>query len=292
MEAMFDRLKKAWPRYAYGMEPLAFGASGLALGNDEIVRKIIFRPANRVDEERALVLMEHEVHILRTFQTHAPRVVEVPVLIGEPEPMTDVEFMSMYEMTRLKGMPYNAIPEQDATPEANKALYKSAGILTARFHAGISHLDFGTSKGRGGWHGNEIIRVDSLGDEINDELMVADRLLKATMVDGNVHGDINGGNVITRGSEANGLIDFTYTGRSKNIFTDMFTLDKAYQAAFVEGYGQEYGQDIQSSVDAASLCVWASMLLHNHSTEADIQNANRNIPEIIERLQPALEPFR
>ena len=289
LHEIFNALNAKMPHLLKGMDPLGMGANAITVANEHTVRKILFSPKDEETKNRQ-ALLEQEVRAMRAFQNHRIEDVEVPVLLTEPETINHEDFIAFYDMTRLHGKSFSYAPAIHESPTHHQKAYQSAGELLAHFHKGAEGLDLGKSIGTGGWHGYEVAAVPELGEAINKSLAAADIFLKQNLKAGNAHGDVNMGNILFRGEKTTGLIDFSFSGHAHNIYTDMWTLPRDFQDDFMEGYERIAGGQLKDVVDATKLSIWVSGYNEQRNPADYRALAEKNIKEILIRLEPSLRP--
>ena len=263
------------------MQPLGHGHFGIAVGNDDTVRKILFHPDHGTKEE-SLTMFTREADILQGLAGQDLRGVEVPALIKPPELIDHQDFIATYSMTRVHGRTYPMMPENDADMLDYADKYKRAGALLARFHQAIEKMPLGQAIGRGPLEGDSIIGVPALGKEINRKLVLANEYLQEHIKGGNIHGDTHLNNVIERDGRSVGLIDFGGTGHVKNRMLDFWIIPEQFSDEFIEGYERESAQNVAMMAHATNLSMWTHIFPENKPL------ATAKIDRLLQKMVPIL----
>ncbi len=282
LQEVFEKVRTALPDLSGDMRPLGHGHFGIAIGNEETVRKILFRPDNGQDENHSLQTFTREADILRGLAGQNLEGIEIPALIKPPELIDHRDFMAVYSMSRVQGQTYPMMPENEALTEAYRDKYKNAGVLLAKFHRVTQDLSLGNAMGRGPLEGDSIVQVPALDKRTNEKLALANEYLQANIRGGNIHGDPHLNNVMERGGKAVGLIDFSHTGHVKNRMLEFWIVPEQYSEEFIEGYERESGEAVAMMAHATSLSMWTHIFRENQSL------ATEKIDRLLQKMSPVL----
>lgn len=288
LHELFNKARAALPDIIGDMGPLGFGNFGIAVGNKDVVQKILFRADDEEGREISLRGFQHEAAILKKFAGQDFEGVEVPVLIKPPTLIDHKDFMANYTMTRLHGNtnPMMPVNENEASLYPDK--YRSAGALLARFHKVIRNIDMEDALPMGPLEGTSVAHVPFLDEDTNNGLEKANRYLITHMKAGNIHGDTNLGNILERDGVAVGLIDFSHTGRVKNMMTEFWIAPTQYNEHMIEGYERESGEKIGAIVTATSLSMWSHAILNPENTNEARDLIQDKMQGLLMKMVPVL----
>ncbi len=282
LTAVFEKVREALPDIVGDMQPLGHGHFGIAIGDKDKVRKILFRPDYESGSEQSLQMFTREARILQGLAGQDLGGIEVPALIKSPELIDHRDFIAAYTMSRVHGRTYPMMPENDAMADVYPDKYRNAGTLFAKFHRVTQCLPLGDAIGRGPLAGDSIIQVHSLDKDTNKKLAAADQYLQENIKGGNIHGDTHLNNVIERDGMATGLIDFSHTGYVKNRMMEFWIVPEQYSANFIEGYERESGEAVAMMAHATSLSIWTHIFRENEPL------ATAKIDKLLQKMSPVL----
>lgn len=257
----FKKLQRNLPHIAADTKLVGSGHFGLVVEHsDGTLSKIFRRPDDPYDLEFFLHNMYAETSTLSILQAASIPNIDLPVLIGEPDTLYHPDYSAHYKMTRING----TCATFNTTKTAYfQSLYESAGNLLGRFHQAADQMPFNNPHPHYFQYDCAIAPVPSLPSKTNKALEIANDYLQANKKGGVIHGDYHFGNILTRDGIATGLLDFSFTGRAKNIYTDFWRVgvDDPFFPDFIRGYEQASGEAVNMHlVHATHLSLWASML--------------------------------
>lgn len=256
----FDQAAKVFPDLTANAAPLNYGTFGVTLEYpDSTVRKILFYHSEHPQTQKmAEDGFKREVDTLKILSSSAAAGF-VPELLEEPEHYDpDTGFMGSYLMTRMNGTTPTWREDKIARTLQRydfKRMAQSAGALLGRFHNATENTGEikPPSKGLERHYGHKIPRLPTLSDEENDQLMRVNDYLAGHLIEGTVHGDLHGNNIVVDSNGiATGLIDFARTASNGNIYYDFASVPKAYLDDFVCGYKTQRELDFDHRIVIAT----------------------------------------
>ncbi len=251
----FNKVCVSFPVFTKEAKPLGIGGFGIVIEhNDQTLTKILFKPGkewgNYADKA-----FKNESDVMRLFTDNPLNGLNHPLLIDEPNVMeNDEKYLGHYRMTHLEGHIISLhAPPNKVEPSILKRAHKSAGRMIAKFHREARKLPFEKLKQPPGHDGDEIKQISTLPAKTNEALAKANIYFQANKKEGIVHGDFHDGNILfDDDQEAVGLIDFSNTGRHKNIFVDLADMNEDYDEDFIQAYEDESGETIDRHMITAT----------------------------------------
>ncbi len=257
----FRELQRSLPELAGGTRLVGGGHYGLVVEHsDGTVSKIFRRPDNPYDLEFFLHSVYAETHALNLFGQHSIQDIDLPSLIGEPDTLYHADYIAHYRMTRVSG---DGAKYDFSKTTYMQTLYQSAGNLLGRFHKAASDVPFTNLPPRHFQYDCAIFEVPTLPHETNKALRIANDYLHANKKGGVIHGDYHFGNILTQDGIATGLLDFSFTCLSKNIYIDFVRmgLDDPFLPYLIDGYEQATREAVDTYLlHATELSFWSHML--------------------------------
>ena len=292
-EMKFATLEKLEPDLVKGHSFYGVGCSGIAVCFENSVRKILFHEPHRRDF--ALQQLNREVLLLHKFQDAGlSELVPVPVVLAEPEKLKG-NYLATYSMSRISGHNLYSYMREDRTAEEFSESLKNVGRHIAKFHAAVANLELGEALPQGPFDTSIISQVPGYEADTNTRLRIANNYLQAMRVEGNVHGDLNPGNIMMDDQGFSGFIDFSHGGWTRNIFSDLALIDREILPDIIAGYESESGQkDLKYVVAATNLTLWTAIKNDQRYLSGDNKYramADEKISNELDYLAPVLDEF-